>query len=93
MLRGRIGGLDGRRVTVAFLKILAASMAMGAAARLTIAALTPIFAGATTMVRALRVGVSIAVAIAVLAGTARLLRIAEFDEAFGRVLRRLRPAA
>jgi hypothetical protein len=35
---------------------------------------------------------AIAVGVAILVGAARVLRIAEFDEAFGRVLRRLRPA-
>jgi hypothetical protein len=33
------------------------------------------------------------VAVVVLVAAARALRIAEFDEAFGRVLRRLRPGA
>jgi len=38
------------------------------------------------------VGLSIGIGIAVLVASARLLRIAEFDEAFSRVLRRLRAA-
>ena len=42
--------------------------------------------------RALRVGASILTGVAVLIAAARLLRIAEFDEAFSRVLRRFRAA-
>ena len=42
--------------------------------------------------RAVTLAASIATGIAVLMASARVLRIAEFDEAFGRVLRRLRPA-
>jgi hypothetical protein len=38
-----------------------------------------------------QLGTAIAAAVAVLVAAARLLRIAEFDEAFGRVLQRLRP--
>src|SRR6476660_3995535 len=39
LLRRRLGGLDERRVFIAFVKILAASIAMGAAARLAASAL------------------------------------------------------
>ena len=93
LLRGRIGGLDGRRVGLAFVKILAASVAMGLAAHATIAWLMALLPGSSTTVKAIRVGLSIGVAVVVLAAAARALRIAEFDEAFGRVLRRVRPGA
>jgi putative peptidoglycan lipid II flippase len=92
LLRGRIGGIDGRRVMLAFVKILFASIAMGLAASAAIAWLTALLPGSSTIVRALRVGTSILTGVAVLVASARLLRIAEFDEAFGRVLRRLRAA-
>lgn len=92
LLRSRIGGLDGRRITLAFLKILGASIAMGLAASVAIAWLTTLVPGSTTIVRAIRVGASILIGIAVLVVAARLLRIAEFDEAFSRVLRRVRIA-
>jgi putative peptidoglycan lipid II flippase len=93
MLQRRMGGLDGRRLTVAFLKILAASLAMGLAAKLGAEGLTRVAPGAGTAVKGIRVGAAIAIGMLVLGGAARVLRIAEFDEAFGRVLRRLRPAA
>jgi putative peptidoglycan lipid II flippase len=92
LLRGRIGGIDGRRITLAFVKILAASLAMGLAARFASGWLTQVVAGSGTIVRALRVTISIGIGVFVLVASARLLRIAEFDEAFSRVLRRLRSA-
>jgi putative peptidoglycan lipid II flippase len=93
LLRGRIGGIDGRRIMLAFLKILGASIAMGLAASFAVAWLTAVVPGSGTIVRALRVGASILIGVAVLVASARLLRIAEFDEAFSRVLRRVRAAA
>lgn len=90
LLRGRIGGLDGRRITLAFLKILGASIVMGLAARFSIAWLPVLVPGSGTVVRALRVGASILIGVAILVAAARVLRIAEFDEAFRRVLRRIR---
>jgi putative peptidoglycan lipid II flippase len=92
LLRRRLSGLEGRRVAIAFAKIGVASIAMGAAAHYTsqwVAAQVP---PAGTLWRALELAGAIAVGIAVLVASARVLRIAEFDEAFGRVLRRLRPA-
>ena len=92
LLRSRLGGLDGRRITLAFVKILGASVAMGLAASVAMGWLTTIVHGSSTIVRALRVGSSILIGISVLVVAARLLRIAEFDEAFSRVLRRVRTA-
>jgi putative peptidoglycan lipid II flippase len=93
LLRARIGGLDGRRLTLAFVKISAASLAMGVAANLVITWLVALIPGTSTLIKGVRVGAAIAAGIVVLAGSARALHIAEFDQAFGRVLRRLRPAA
>jgi putative peptidoglycan lipid II flippase len=92
LLRRRLSGLEGRRVAIAFAKIGVASIVMGAAAHYTsqwVAAQVP---PAGTLWRAIELAGAIAVGIAVLVASARVLRIAEFDEAFGRVLRRLRPA-
>jgi putative peptidoglycan lipid II flippase len=90
LLRGRMGGIDGRRITLSFLKILAASIAMGLATTFAIAWLTQAVPGSSTFIRAIRVAASIGIAVAVLVASVRVLRIAEFDEAFSRVLRRLR---
>ena len=93
LLRNRIGGLEGGRLSLAFVKILVASIVMGIAARLAIGWIAVYLPGSTSVVKAIRVGAAIAIGLAVLVAAARLLRIAEFDEAFARVLRRLRPGA
>jgi putative peptidoglycan lipid II flippase len=92
LLRNRLGGLEGRRVSVAFVKILCASIAMGTASYLTILWLAAHVPPVGSMWRAIQLAAAIAVGIIVLVASARLLRLAEFDEAFARVLRRLRPA-
>jgi RsiW-degrading membrane proteinase PrsW (M82 family) len=92
LLRRRLSGLEGRRVAVAFSKILVASIVMGAAANLTAAWLGSHLPHGGSLWRAVALAASIATGVAVLVASARVLRIAEFDEAFGRLLRRLRPA-
>jgi putative peptidoglycan lipid II flippase len=90
LLRRRLGGLEGRRMAIAFLKITAASIVMGTAAYVMNtwmgSRVPPGF-----IWRAAQLGAAIGVGVVVLAVSARVLRLAEFDEAFGRVLRRLRP--
>jgi len=91
LLRRRLGGLEGRRVSVALIKITVASIAMGAAAQMTARGVGSLIPITNSLSRAIQLGAAIGVALVVLIGAARLLRLAEFDEAFGRVLRRLRP--
>jgi putative peptidoglycan lipid II flippase len=91
LLRRRIDGLDDRRVFVALFKITVASLVMALVAHYTLSALLGALPGETTPIRAVRVFATIGVAVVGLAGTARLLRIEEFEEAFGRILRRLVP--
>jgi putative peptidoglycan lipid II flippase len=91
LLRRRLGGLEGRRVTVALIKITVASLAMGAAAQMASRSLATLVPGTNSISRAIQLGGAIAVGMIVLIVAARILRLAEFDEAFGRVLRRLRP--
>jgi putative peptidoglycan lipid II flippase len=91
LLRHRIGGLDGVRILVALAKVAVASAAMGIAAHFTVAWMAELTPGAGEIAKGLRVFVAIGVALPVLAGSAKLLRIREFDEASARVLRRLRP--
>jgi putative peptidoglycan lipid II flippase len=92
LLTGRLQGLEGRRIAVAFAKILIASLAMGAAAHLTIGVMDAVLHGTSVVIKATRVFVAIGVAIVVLMAAARGLRIEEFDEAVRRVLRRVMPA-
>ena len=91
LLRGRLGGLEGRRVAVSFAKISSASIAMGFAAYYTSQWLAGQLPLAGWLSRAVQLGTAIAAGVAVLVASARLLRIAEFDEAISRVLQRLRP--
>ncbi len=83
---------DGRSTTLAFLKILAASAAMGVAAHLTIVWIEHVMPGTSVLLKAVRVFAAIAAGVAVLIATAHLLRIEEFGEALRRVLRRVMPA-
>jgi putative peptidoglycan lipid II flippase len=94
LLRRRLGGLDGRRVSVSLGKIAVASAAMGAAAYLMLLWLVGLTPGGGEVAKIIRVAGSIAVALVVLAASARLLRIQEFTEASSRVLARFgrRPA-
>jgi putative peptidoglycan lipid II flippase len=92
MLRRRLAGLEERRIATAFFKILTASMLMGAAAWLAQSWLTAKLPAAGELIRAARLGTAILFGVVVLIGAARLLRIEEFDQAFGRVLRRFAKA-
>lgn len=87
----RIGGLERVRMTTAFLKITAASIAMGSAAILVSRWSETLLPGSSTAIRAVRVFASIGAGVATLAVAARLLRMAEFDEASARVLGRFVP--
>ncbi|MPY88308.1 MAG: murein biosynthesis integral membrane protein MurJ [Luteitalea sp.] len=95
LLRRRLHGIDGRRIAVAFVKILAASLVMGGAAWLVQQQFELWLPGRALVRQLVRVLGSIGVALAVLLACSKLLRIKEFDEAFGsvtrRVLARLRP--
>ena len=91
LLRGRVGGLDGRRLAVALAKITAAALVMGAAAALVAARLESAMPGPGELERALRVAIAIGVGVLALIVSARLLRIEEFTDAIGRIVRRLLP--
>jgi putative peptidoglycan lipid II flippase len=89
LLRRRLGGLDERRLAVAFLKITLASLVMGVAAWSVEQALWTIVPGTRLVARGIRVVSAILVALVVLAGAARVLRIYEFEEAVRRITQRL----
>jgi len=89
LLRKRLDGLEASRLAVAFAKIAAASVLMGAASYYTAHWLVDVVPGAAWYWRAARVSTAIGAGIAVLAVSAKLLAIAEFDDALGRVGRRV----
>jgi putative peptidoglycan lipid II flippase len=89
LLHGRLGGLDGRRNARALARITVASLLMGLAAWAVHHRLEVVLPGGSTLVRAIRVFTSIAAALAVLVGAARVLHIEEFKEALARAASRL----
>jgi putative peptidoglycan lipid II flippase len=90
LLRSRLGGIDGRRVSASFARISGASIVMGLAAWATDAAIAAWLPARSVPVMGLRVCGSIAVAMLVLDQASRLLRAQEFNEARSMVLARLR---
>jgi putative peptidoglycan lipid II flippase len=95
LLRRRLGGLEDRRLLVAFMKILVASLIMAVAAWGTEAWLSSVWIADHAIARLFRVGAAVTVGLATLAAGAKLLRLHEFNAALGRVmsrLRRVRPA-
>ena len=92
LLRGRLGGLDGRRLFVAVAKIIPAAAVMAVVAALVSRWFDDAYPGAGELMKAMRVAVSIAAAFVALAISARLLRIDEFDQAVARIMRRIAPA-
>ncbi len=89
LLRGRLDGLDGRRILTSFVKILGASLLMGVVAWWAHHALTVLFGGDATVVRLVRVSSAIGLALIVLMVAARALRIGEFTDALAVVRRRV----
>lgn len=87
-LRKRLGGLDGRRVSVSLGKILIASVVMSIAAWGTEYGLSALWPGEDVFHRFVRVMSAVGVGLATLAISAKLLRLEEFERALGRVLGR-----
>jgi putative peptidoglycan lipid II flippase len=90
VLRGRLGGLDGRRIGLAMGKIGVASALMGLAAWGTDWAVASALPSHALPVLALRVGTAIGVGVIVLDVAARAIRIEEFLEARATVVARLK---
>jgi putative peptidoglycan lipid II flippase len=89
LLRRRLDGLDEARVLSSLVKILAASTTMAAAAWATEHYLSLAWPASHAIARLVRVGLAVSVGLATLAIAARLLRLSEFETAFGRVMARL----
>jgi putative peptidoglycan lipid II flippase len=94
ILRNRLDGLDDRRTATAFVKIIVASIAMGAAAWWTNYALEPLLPSGTMIQTHLdlnltaRLLLAIGAGIGVLIGAARLLRVEELARAAAPLLQR-----
>jgi putative peptidoglycan lipid II flippase len=88
MLRRELGGIEARRITVTFLKVTLAAIPMAAAAWYADLWLQTWLPGTAIPLQAVRVVGAIGVALAVLSAAAWILRLHEFEEARGMVLRR-----
>jgi putative peptidoglycan lipid II flippase len=93
LLRHRLGGLEGRRVSAAFAKIAGASILMALVARSTAAGLQVTLPGPSLLNLGIRVGAAILCGLFVLALSARVFRIAEFEGVMNALLRRLQPSS
>jgi putative peptidoglycan lipid II flippase len=91
LLRRRLGPIGIWQLVSMMVRITIASAVMGATAwALHDWLATHAVVGQGFLAQVVRVGASIGAALLVLAGMARLLRVTEFDEAFGKLFRRLR---
>jgi len=85
-LRRDLGGVNGRRLLMAFLKVSIASLAMAVAAWLVYRALENILAGSGVAAQAARLFGAITSGILVLVASARILRLEELDDAVALVI-------
>jgi putative peptidoglycan lipid II flippase len=90
LIRGRIGGIDARRIGLAFLKITMAALVMAVAAFSAERALHGLLPDPWWLTRLVRVAGGILAGLMVLGAMVALLRIQEFGAAMQGVLRRVR---
>jgi putative peptidoglycan lipid II flippase len=90
ILRKRLGGIEGGRLTSVLVRQSIASLAMAVAAWTVDQQLAAGLPGHDLSSRLIRVGVSIGAALAVLVAASRLLGVTEFTDLVGGVIRRLR---
>jgi putative peptidoglycan lipid II flippase len=90
LLRRRLHGLEGRRIAVATVKVLIASLVMAAVAAEVERWLTSVAPDSRVTIQTMRLGSAIFAGLATLAATSKLLRIAEFDEALAILAERAR---
>jgi hypothetical protein len=88
LLGRRLDGLDRRRISIAFGKILVASILMGAASYFASQWLAVVLPSREWYWRAVRVSGAIGAGVLVLMGSARLLALAEFNVALASATRR-----
>jgi len=90
LLRARLGGLEERRLLATLAKVGIAALVMAAAALTIQGAMDRALPGGAVIFRALRLTISIAGAVAVLAIAAKLLHVDDFDDAVAMLLGRVR---
>jgi putative peptidoglycan lipid II flippase len=90
LLHRNLHGLNERRIFISLVRIALASAAMGAAAAGTAVWLESALPGGALTLQIVRLGLSIGIALLVLAAAAWLLRIREFHDASAAIMRRIR---
>lgn len=90
ILRKRLGGIEGERLTIVLAKQIVASLVMAGSVWLVERQLTAALPGHDLASQIVRVGVSIFAGLAVLVAAARALGVSELNELVDGVLRRLR---
>ncbi len=90
LLHRHLDGIDGRHLTVTLTKTLVASMVMAGVIQLLRLWLPEVAPGAGTLIRAVRLTLTIAGGLAALAAAGRLLRIAELEEILRDLTQRVR---
>ena len=81
VLRSELGGIDGGRLAATLIKSAVASAAMAGAAQVTHAWVTGTIQDQNTLAQAAALALAIGAGVAVLAIAAKILRIAEVEEA------------
>ena len=89
LLRREIHGLNGSQIAASFARVVIASAVMGAVTWATYNAMLSLVPGGSLTTQAMRLAVTIVVALIALVGMAQLLRIQEYGEARDMVLRKL----
>jgi putative peptidoglycan lipid II flippase len=90
LLRRRLNGLDGRRLSVTLVKVTVSALAMAAAVVAIQHTMVRVAPGRHAAAQAVRLGVSIGGGLVTLGATATLLRLAEFAEVVDMVRGRVR---
>jgi len=90
MLSRRLGGIEGRAIAGALVRIAIAAAVMGAAAVVVHGFLVTQMPGERLAAQIVRMGATIGIALAVLGSAAHLLRVPQFTEGVALVARRLR---
>ena len=90
LLRREIHGIEGGRIASTAIRVVVAALVMAAAAWGTDLLIAGLLPGDGLVQRIVRLGVSIGIALAVLAGAAQLLQIREFGEARDLIAGRVR---
>jgi putative peptidoglycan lipid II flippase len=90
LLRRRLKGIEGARLSGTALRVFAAAAVMGVVAAVTDELLARSLPGGSLFMDALRLSITIGLALCALAASAYVLRIREFRMAFDSLARRLR---